>query len=163
MSNASLNVFQTSYRRAIELSKVAGIVWLLQATHDMRKYQAKKERLRALPTGTIGRSIAGLLDENQLDLIPRFESHDLKHVLLGYGMTPEDEIRMQAFLLGNGNHSLACLLFLSFGLLMPEIWPALRAEFRKGRNTASISHLTLENAAHRSVWELRLELDIQVV
>ena len=37
-----------------------------------------------------------MLDEKGLKLIPGFERHDLNHLILGYGMEPEEELCMQA-------------------------------------------------------------------
>jgi hypothetical protein len=150
-----LNTFQTSYRKAIELSKVAGIVWLLQTVFKMDKYERKQAHLRSYPNGSVGKTVANVLDEHGLRLIPKFESHDLKHVLLGYEMTPEDEVKMQAFMLGNGNYTIPCFLFLSLGLLMPEIWKELVTEYRRGQKIKSIKYLTLDNCAGCDLAELK--------
>ncbi len=156
----SLNDFQINYRKVIELSKVAGIVWFLQTIFNMDNYERKQEVLRNFPNGSVGKSIANILDENGLRLIPKFESHDLKHLLLGYSMTPEDEVKMQAFLFGNGNWTLPCLSFLSLGLLMPEIWQDLIKAYKKGKNTKSIHHLTLGNCASFDLNELRKNYEL---
>jgi len=162
MNTISLNYFQKGYRKAIEASKVAGIVWLLQKCHNMSEYQLKKKKLSELPIGTIGYAVANILNKSELELIPRFESHDLKHVLLGYGMTPEEEVKMQAFLLGNGNWSVSCILFLSLGIFMPEIWNDLINEYKKGKNTKSILHLNLDNSAHKTVYALRVMFGVKI-
>ncbi|HYE55154.1 MAG TPA: hypothetical protein VD996_09935 [Chitinophagaceae bacterium] len=53
-----------------------------------------------MPEGTLGKDIADCLQKHRLRLVPKFESHDLKHVVLNFQMTPADEIRMQAFMMG---------------------------------------------------------------
>ena len=50
--------------------------------------------LQGLPVGTLSLGVADLLRANDLHLIPHHENHDLKPVLLGYGMTPEDELKL---------------------------------------------------------------------
>jgi len=90
---------------------------------------------------TIGSDLAEMLIENKLTVIPRFEDHDLKHLILGYGMTSMEEIRMQAYLFGNGNRSLFCILFLFSGSIFPEEWKSFYTAYQKGKNGPSILHL----------------------
>lgn len=144
----------------VKISKVDGIVWLLQNTHDMTKYRAKLTSLSKLPTGTVGRELALLLYENRMELIPKFEDHDLKHLLLEYEMNPVDEIKMQAFLLGNGNYTLPCVLFLSLGLFMPTYWSAFKQEYKRGRRAKSVLHLTIENCSFKNLMNLKRELEL---
>lgn len=148
-------LLQSSYGRAIHWSKAAIIIRFLQATRDMRPALEKQAQLAQMPLGTVGRGVADMLNEQNMKLIPGYESHDLKHLLLGYRMTPEDEVRMQCFLLGNGNRSFTCFLFAGLGLFMPEIWGSLGQEFQKGRRSPSILHLSLEDCASENLTELK--------
>ncbi|WP_157560225.1 hypothetical protein U8527_05535 [Kordia algicida OT-1] len=108
----------------------------------------------------MGKEIANCLDHHQLNLVPKYESHDLKHVLLDYKMTAEGEIRMQAFMLGNGNYSIPSFAILLFGtLLLPDLWKKFYADFQKGRKTIPISRWSIEDYAHRNLNELRVELN----
>jgi ubiquinone biosynthesis protein Coq4 len=85
-------------------------------------YQQKVSKLRQLNSGTLGKEIAKCLDNHNLTLVQKYESHDLKHVLLNYQMTAEDEIRMQAFMVGNGNYSIPSFAILFFGvILLPDL------------------------------------------
>jgi len=45
--------------------------------------------------GTTGYVVKKSLERNQLELVPKFESHDLKHAVLDLEMTPLDETRLQ--------------------------------------------------------------------
>ncbi len=62
------------------------------------------EKLRSLPTGTLGRSWANFFDEYNLTPFTtgsrRKQLHDGVHVLTGYGTDPIGEAEIQAFLLG---------------------------------------------------------------
>ena len=112
--------------------------------------------LKKMPEGTLGNDIAKCLADNQLRLVPNFESHDLKHVLLDFKMTPVDEIRMQAFMLGNGNYTFPCFIILLFGaLLLPAKWAVFYNDFRRGRNTAPISNWTIDAYANCKTADLR--------
>lgn len=131
-------------------------VFTIEKFNDMSNCESKVEELRKLPSGTIGKEIANCLDENKLNLIPNFESHDLKHVLLDFKMTPIDEIRMQAFMLGNGNYTFPYFAILTFGaLLLPNHWKKFYGDFKRGKNTKPISDWNIENYAEKKLLESR--------
>lgn len=107
----------------------------------------------------MGKEIANCLDNHKLTLVPKFESHDLKHVLLDYKMTAEDEIRMQAFMIGNGNYSIPSFTIFFFGaILLPDLWLTFYSDFKKGRQTVPISQWTIKDFASRQIKELRAEM-----
>ena len=74
-------------------------VWIIEQFSNTKALEKKVEHLDKLETGTLGKEIAQCLKKNNLKLVPGYESHDLKHSLLNFQMTPVDEIRMQAFCL----------------------------------------------------------------
>lgn len=78
-------------------------VWIIEQFSETEELEKKVEQLDKLEEGTLGKEIAKCLKQNNLTLVPNYESHDLKHSLLKFEMTPLDEIRMQAFMIGNGN------------------------------------------------------------
>ena len=90
-----MNIFQHKSRTIIKNSFHLS-VWTIEQFHDIVLYEQKAKKLQELPNGTLGKDIANCLDKNGLRLVPNYESHDLKHVLLDFKMTPVDEIRMQA-------------------------------------------------------------------
>ena len=131
-------------------------VWTIEQFHDIALYEQKARQLQSLPEGTLGKDIAMCLDKNGLRLLPNYESHDLKHVLLDFKMTPVDEIRIQAFMLGNGNHSIPSFAIFIFGvLLLPDLWTTFHKDFINGRNSNPISTWTIEEFAHCQTSTLR--------
>lgn len=131
-------------------------VWLIERFHNMKYYEEQVANLRKLPNGTLGREIANCLDLNGLKLVPGFESHDLKHTLLGYQMTPVDEIRLQSFMIGNGNISIPSIVIFTFGfLLLPHKWIQFAKDFHVGFNSKSIKDWTIEEHAQKDLIELR--------
>ena len=72
------------------------------------------EQLYRLPRGSLGRSLADFLDQQQLELFQtgprRKQLHDSVHVLTGYGTDPIGEAEVQAFLLGANFHLAHVLL-----------------------------------------------------
>lgn len=132
-------------------------VCFIERFHNMKHFEQKVDKLRSFPEDTLGNQIAKCLDSHDLKLVPKYESHDLKHVLLEYKMTPLDEIRMQAFMLGNGNYTIPCFAILIFGtLLLPTKWKVFYNDFERGRNTKEISTWTIEKYAGLKIENLRL-------
>ena len=111
-------------------------VWTIEQFHDIAIYEQKARQLQELPDGTLGKDIANCLEKNNLRLVPNYESHDLKHVLLDFKMTPVDEIRMQAFMLGNGNYSIPSFAIFFFGaILLPDLWRTFYKDYKNGLNS----------------------------
>ena len=79
----------------------------------------------------------------------------MKHIILGYSMSSIDEIRMQAYLLGNGYHSIFCLLFLVSGIIFPEYWNTFYQDYKKGKKSVSISKLVFENCKSKYTKDLK--------
>ncbi|MCC2546925.1 hypothetical protein LJY25_10755 [Hymenobacter sp. BT175] len=154
----TLNFYQRLVRQLIAAAfnhVLIPALWWLYGPQDT---QALGDYLPRLPIGTLGRGVADLLVRHELQLIPHYQDHDLKHVLLGYDMTSEDELRLKAFMLGNGDWSLACLGLLAFALLTPELWPGLYLHYRRGRRTQSVVHWRLADYAAESVEALRYQI-----
>jgi hypothetical protein len=153
-----MNILQKIARRLIKVSFDTSVS-TIEYFSKMDRYHHQVDELRKLENGTLGKEIANCLDSHNLTLVPKYESHDLKHVLLDYKMTAEDEIRMQAFMIGNGNYSIPSFTIFFFGaLLLPGLWPTIHSDFKKGRQTIPISKWTIENYASRPISELRTEL-----
>lgn len=131
-------------------------VWLIERFYNMKLYDEQLKKLRKLETGTLGREIADCLDRDDLKLVPHYESHDLKHSLLNFKMTPIDEIRMQAFMIGNGNISIPSIAIFTFGfILLPSQWIRLAKDFQIGLNSKSIKNWTIAEFAEQDLEQLR--------
>jgi hypothetical protein len=150
-----MNIFQQVARVIIRESFHLS-VWTIEKFHDISIYEQAAKQLQQLPEGTLGKDIANCLERDKLRLVPKYESHDLKHVLLDFEMTPVGEIRMQAFMLGNGNYSVPCFSIFFFGaLLLPDLWIRFYKDFKKGRSAKPISTWTIENFSHCQTAALR--------
>ena len=153
-----MNILQKIARKIIKQSFDLSVS-SIEFFSKMEPYKRKVSDLRKLKNGTLGKEIAKCLDNHNLTLVPKYESHDLKHVLLNYQMTAEDEIRMQAFMVGNGNYSIPSFTILIFGaILLPDLWRTFYSDFKKGKKSIGISEWTIEKYATRNLTELRAEL-----
>lgn len=131
-------------------------VRIIEKFHNMKIYEQQVYELRKLPKGTLGREIADCLNDNNLILVPGYESHDLKHTLLNYRMTPVDEIRMQAFMIGNGNISIPSIVIFTFGfILLPHKWIQFAQDFILGFNSKPIKDWQIKDHAYSDLTHLR--------
>lgn len=102
--------------------------------------------LKTLPAGSLGHELYNFLDERGMSVLPYFETHDVKHVLLGYGTSDRDEACMQFFYLGNRHYSIATFLTVfSSTILMPGFFRHFYAAFKRGRRAKPIGRLPLES------------------
>ncbi|TWV99811.1 hypothetical protein [Chitinophaga pinensis] len=142
-----MNILQVAARWIIRKSFHLS-VFTIEQFYDIAIYEEKTRELSALPEGTLGKDIADCLEKHGLRLVPGFESHDMKHILLDFKMTPVGEIRLQAFMLGNGNYSPASFAIFLFGaVLLPDLWHTFYKDFLNGRKAKPISTWTIEEYA----------------
>lgn len=163
--NTILTYNQTTsfrYRLAENLIEGLKINLAIKPLQFLFKKKVKNARfaLENCPENSVGKSVLNMLNENNLDVIPFFEDHDLKHLVLGYGMNSVEEIRMQAFLFGNGNRSFSCILFLLSGILLPSAWNLFYFDYKKGKNSPDILNLRLEECMNKSLSELKSIIEV---
>ncbi len=100
-----------------------------------------KAELTNFPAKTLGRDLIDFLDAKDLDLLPYYARHDIKHILLGYDTTDEGEVCLQCFMLGNGHISFPVAATVLYGFVtMPEYWSKFRIAYRRGRRSISIKN-----------------------
>ncbi|HEY6161220.1 MAG TPA: hypothetical protein VI112_08355 [Bacteroidia bacterium] len=122
------------------------------------------EELRKFPEGTLGRDLATLLDRQGYRLLRNYEHHDAKHVLLGYSMDEEGEVRMQFFFLGNRRYSFPVISTVLAGIvLMPDKWKSFCREFRRGRSVPEINKWNIAALVTKNTNEIRRRLSIDTI
>jgi hypothetical protein len=127
----------------IELMKIWLVIKPLQFLFSNKTTQSYN-KFKSSSEDSVGKDLYYLLEKNNLKLIPFYENHDLKHLILGYGMSSKEELRMQVYLLGNGNRSVSCVLFVLSGLLLPSSWKLFYQDYIKGKNAPSIIELSID-------------------
>lgn len=135
--------------------KICCVIKPLQLLVARNCCNQKMAYMRSLPVHTVGHDLARMLDSKGLKLIPGFAKHDLDHLILGYGMDPEEELCMQAYLIGNGRWQLQVFLFLSSAVLLPGLWSALWAHYKLGRQGPALTALTLDDCLTQKTDQLR--------
>lgn len=135
--------------------KICCVIKPLQLLVARNSCRQKMGYMRSLPAHSVGHDLAHMLDSKGLKLIPGFTKHDLDHLILGYGMDPEEELCMQAYLIGNGRWQLQCFLFLSSAVLLPGLWGTLCAHYNLGKQSEPISSLTLDDCVDQNTDQIR--------
>ncbi len=100
-----------------------------------------REELKNFPDKTLGKDLINFLEIKQLDLLPYYARHDIKHILLGYETTDEGEACLQCFMLGNGHVSFPVIATVLYGFVtMPEYWKSFRKAYARGQQCDPISN-----------------------
>lgn len=127
---SALLVFLT-HRMALPLLK-------LIRKPDIFPYSA--EDLQQFPVNTLGYDLVHFLHHKELDLLPYYARHDIKHIMLEYDTTDEGEVCLQCFMLGNGHISFPVLATVLYGFVtMPEYWASFKKAFLRGKKCAPIA------------------------
>ncbi len=140
------------------------LVWLTKPLvgllYKPKRWNYGLSDLRQLPPGTLGHAIADTLTRHGFQLLPHYEAHDAKHLLLDYPMTGEGEARMQFFLLGNGNHFVSVWATVVLAIiLMPDQWLVFRRDYQRGAAiAANVSAFAFDTLLTENLCALRARL-----
>ncbi len=131
--------------------------FLTKQKKDAWKYGI--DDLRNFPTGSLGRELAAFLDEHGIELMPKFEGHDVYHILTGYGTSPEAESRMQWWLLGNRKYSFYTLGTVMVSIMFfPDQYGHFIRDYVKGSKVQKISDWDFESLLYANINMLRLNI-----
>lgn len=115
---------------------------ILKIIRKKKIFPYSMEKLSALPYETVGNELWQVLNEQNLRLLPYYEKHDIKHVVLQYPFTDEGEVSLQFFMLGNGRISFRVLSTVIYGVItMPEFYSSFKKAFRKGKEIPWLDQL----------------------
>ena len=95
--------------------------------------------LELFPQGSLGKDLINMIRKNDLQLLPYYAKHDIKHLILQYDTTGDGEVCLQCFMLGNGHVSFPVITTIIFGFTtMPEHWGIFINAFRRGNKSKPI-------------------------
>ena len=122
------------------------------------------DQLRQCPAGTVGYELYLFFNDNNLDMLPHYEKHDVKHVVLGFPPSESGEVCLQCFMLANGRITLPVIFSVIVGILiLPECWPACRKAWKQGRSVPSLNRLDWFALVPQSLTEVRKRLQLPAV
>jgi len=128
---------------------------VLKIIRKKKAFSYSMEQLSALPYETVGNELWQTLNENNLHLLPYYEKHDIKHVVLQYQFTDEGEVCLQFFMLANGRISFPVLTTVLYSLItMPEYYSSFKTAYRRGQLAADLQNMD---------WFSIMELPLNVV
>lgn len=132
---------------------------LLKIFRRSVKFPYSLNHLEALPAGSLGNDLFHFLKKKNLNLLPHYARHDLKHILLQYDTTDCGEACLQCFMLGNGRVSFPVLATVIYALVtMPEYWKEMKAAYEKGRTANPINNWNWNDLLLTPTKELRLKV-----
>jgi len=128
-------------RTMIFLAHEIGLPYF-RLTRKPRSFPYSLAGMGQMPEGTVGKALYCFLHDNGLDLLPYYEKHDIKHVVLGYEATEEGEVSLQCFMLANGRITVPVVLCVLFGFLtMPEYYRRFIKAWHRGRRVPALSRI----------------------
>jgi hypothetical protein len=117
------------------------------------------QQLQQFAPYTLGNDLYQFLHAKQLQLLPYYARHDIKHILLGYDTTDCGEVCLQCFMLGNGHQSFPVFATVLFGLFtMPEFYSNFWYAFKKGRKATSIKKWQWFSILHTNTQSLQQQI-----
>ncbi|MFL5356409.1 Coq4 family protein [Archangium sp.] len=177
----------------LDLNVYASLVQQLQRSEEGRRLLSERpslqgkeldlDALERLPEGTLGHGVARYFRDNKIfpftttlelkndvDFIGKRyrETHDLLHVLTGYGTDVVGEMELQAYALGNLGIRTAVLILLfgtlgqlkdrQSGVALSAYLRRLRAAYRRGRASQQFLGFRFEHHWETPVATLRAQL-----
>jgi hypothetical protein len=129
---------------------------LLKLIRKPEIFPYTSDELKLFPDHTLGKDLITFLEVKQLDLLPYYARHDMKHILLDYDTTDEGESCLQCFMLGNGHVSFPVLATVMYGFItMPEYWGKFRNAFNRGKRSPAIGDWQWFDLLHASTVSLK--------
>jgi ubiquinone biosynthesis protein Coq4 len=114
---------------------------MLKAMRNPVVFPYSMEELKQFPADTMGHELAIFLEIRNMNLLPYYAKHDIKHILLDYDTTDDGEVYLQCFMLGNGHVSFPVLATVLYGFVtMPEFWTGFKKAFARGRKSRPIEN-----------------------
>ncbi len=105
------------------------------------KFPYSIETLMNMEDGSLGNDLHIFLKEKELDLLPYYAKHDIKHILFEYDTTDEGEVCLQCFMLGNKHISFPVVATVLYGFItMPEYWSKFIQAYKRGAKTISLAN-----------------------
>lgn len=133
---------------------------LLQLIRKPEYFPFDKKALSLLPDHSVGQALLHFLESRQLQLLPYYAKHDIKHVLLEYDATDEGEVCLQCFMLGNGHISFPVAATVLYGwATMPEYWSSFRKAFQRGRRSPAIADWPWHVLVHEQLEAVRTKIN----
>ena len=99
-----------------------------------KAWDANVSKLIQHPKDSLGYHLGCFLLKYNFEIQPKLEDHDVIHVLTNTGISVEEEIGMQYYLLGNGKQSLYLWMVIFSGTLFyPTQFSYFKQQYKRGK------------------------------
>lgn len=156
-----LTILKTFRRKMLVWSTHSVALPAIRRIRDLPRFPFSFQQLAAMPDQSLGRELVNFLQAHNLKMLQWYETHDIKHLVLGYPPNECGEVALQFFMLGNRHYSPAVWLTVVTGLLtMPEYYGAFYKAWKRGRNTPPVEHTDWNSLIAQPVPLIRKQLCI---
>ena len=132
---------------------------LLKKIRKPEHFPYTAEALQQFPANTLGFDLVNFLHRKELQLLPYYARHDIKHILLQYDTTEEGEVCLQCFMLGNGHVSFPVAATVLYGFFtMPEYWTCFKMAYRRGKKCSPIANWKWFEILEQQTEDLRRQI-----
>lgn len=142
-----------------ETTKVSYTKWFKRNTSS---WQMTINDLKSFKTRSLGYQMFNFLTQEGFSLMEKHESHDVFHVLTGYGTSKEEEIAMQCFLFGNGKKTLYMTLSILTGIvILPEFTSIFYKAYLRGKQAFPMYKLNYKLLLNYPLQQLKWTFNIK--
>lgn len=124
-------------------------------------WNVSMDSLRRYKTDQLGYSYYAFLSKNNLNILPKLETHDMFHVLTNTNTEVKHEIALQFYLLGNGKRSFYQFMVLLFSIGYIEKLPLFIKAYKKGKQSNPFHHLNYESLLNTNTSAFIKQYNIQ--
>lgn len=137
------------------VEKTSGIYTKLFKKNSLG-WNLTKQDLKQYEPATLGYHLYQFLEEKNIDLMPKHESHDLFHIIANYEVSGIEECRLQFFLWGNGKCSIYLLISLAMAIILfPEKIIDFSRHIQRGQHANRFFDWDFENLLNENFVTLK--------
>ncbi|MEO7446446.1 MAG: Coq4 family protein [Ferruginibacter sp.] len=128
---------------------------ILKMVRKPEIFPYSKKDLQGFKEGSLGKDLVQFIHDKNIELLPYYARHDIKHILLDYDTTDDGEVCLQCFMLGNSHISFPVLATVFYGYAtMPEHWSKFRQAYKRGKDA---------DCLEKWAWFEILDMDTQLL
>lgn len=131
-------------------------IYRLTIKRKHKTWPLTKAKLLQFPKGSLGKDLGLFLNEQGFELEPKFEKHDIYHILTDYPTTVIGEICLGVFNVANGKRSIYTVGVALFGVfIMIDEFEVFKQAYQRGKNARSYANWKFEHLLNENTEELK--------
>ena len=131
-------------------------IYRLTIKRKQKAWPLTIEKLLQFPKGSLGKDLGLFLRVQGFELEPKFEKHDIYHIITDYPTTVIGEICLGVFNVANGKRSIYTVGVALLGvLIMLEEYETFAQAYQRGKNARSYANWKFEHLLNENTEELK--------